>query len=136
MKNIEWSDKVSVGVKGFDDDHRQIFDAINKLYDAYDAGCDHEIIGYIIIDLLNFADEHFETEERVLRQLNYPYIRGQELAHQSFVKQIIDIKNNYVTYSDRSASLKIASLLRDWLIEHIIGMDKKYQDFLNSRGVR
>ena len=136
MTAIEWNDKVSVGVKAFDDEHRQIFAAINKLYDAYSAGSDLDAIGYIIIDLLNYADEHFENEERVLRQFKYPYLRAQELAHQNFVKQIVDIKNNYLTYGDRSASLKIASLLRDWLIEHIMGMDKKYQDFVNARGIR
>ncbi len=135
MPVVEWSEKVSVGIKAFDDDHKQIFTAVNKLYDAYRDGLDNAFIGSIIKDLINFADEHFENEEKALRALNYPETRMQELAHQRFVKQVIDIKNNFQNYDNKNTSLKIASLLRDWLIEHIVGMDKKYQKFLNERGV-
>ena len=60
MPIIGWSEKISVGVKVLDDDHKRIIDIINKLYGDYEQGCDNDTIGCVIGDLLNYADEHFE----------------------------------------------------------------------------
>ena len=132
---IKWSDRLSVGVADFDAAHRQLIAIIDRLFSAHRAAALSAQIESLLAELLRYADEHFEHEEDLLRQHGYPGLRDQEVAHQRFVASVLKIKRDWSNGESSETILKLAGLLKEWLLEHIVGMDRQYQDYLKQRGI-
>ena len=55
--------------------------------------------------------------------------------HNDLVKQVLDFKQKY----DQGAvalSVEMGAFLKDWLVNHILKVDKRYSVYLNQKGVR
>ena len=132
---VEWRVKMSVGVAVLDDDHRHVIAALDSLFVAHRSGGDPERIAAIIDTLIDYADDHFEREEDMLRAHRYPGLRAQELAHQTFATALIRIRAEFKQSPSSAIDIKLATLLKDWLISHILGIDQDYKTFLSERGI-
>ena len=135
MNNLVWTDRLSVGVNDFDEEHKLILIVIDRLFTAYNDGTLVKNIGFIFDELIIYVDGHFRHEEDVLRQHSYPKLRDQEIAHVRFASSVVKLKGEWAQGKSQDTILKLAELLREWLVEHINGMDKQYTDYLNSRGI-
>jgi len=50
------------------------------------------------------------------------------------VTQVVDFRRQFES-GETDASLELMEFLKDWVIKHIKGTDKKYSSFLLSKGV-
>ena len=132
---LEWSERFSVGVAALDDDHKRLISIIDKLFTAHRDGTLSAEVAPILEELIAYTDEHFEHEEDLLRKYSYPGLREQELAHQRFVTSVLKVRLDWNDGESVASVLKLAGLLKGWLIEHIVGMDRQFQGYLNRRGV-
>ena len=132
---LEWSERFSVGVAALDDDHKRLISIIDKLFTAHRDGTLSAEVSPILEELITYTDEHFEHEEDLLRQHAYPGLREQELAHQRFVTSVLKVRLDWNDGESEASVLKLAGLLKGWLVEHIVGMDRQFMDYLNQRGV-
>ncbi|MBF0622001.1 MAG: hypothetical protein HQL54_08745 [Magnetococcales bacterium] len=148
--------KVS-GFKAIDQDHRSLFDLINKLMQD---DPDQQDLFDIIKALHAYAAEHFDREFQLMVACDFPAEMKQEhlLDHARFsnrISQFTDLINSdssrAVTELDKlvqaakaeagidqvdhaSPARQIAAYLTQWLIRHTNQMDQKLFDFIKQTG--
>lgn len=134
MAFFVWNDKYSVGIRELDNQHKQLMNILNELYDAMQNATAQDRIGRIINELTNYTKIHFATEERYMEAHNYPALSSQKVEHQRFIQKVGEFKQDFES-GKIALSLNVANFVKDWLSSHILGSDKNYGPFLNAKGV-
>jgi len=134
MALLTWNDSYSVKVKHLDDQHKKLIDMINQLYDAMKVGKGSEVIGPVLKSLITYTQTHFSTEEQLMKLHGYPDYEIHKNEHTQLVAQVGNIKKE-MDAGKMPLTQHVMNFLRDWLIKHIQGDDKKYGPFLNNKGV-
>lgn len=134
MAIMTWNESYSVNVHSIDDQHKTFFTLINDLHDAMRSGKGKEVLGSTLQALVDYTQTHFSDEERLLRLHGYPDLSKHKAVHDAFVKQTRDLQERFNS-GNTMISVEVMNALKDWLIKHIQGTDKRYSDFLNNKGV-
>lgn len=134
MSIANWNDDYSVKIKEFDDQHKKLFGYINDIHEAMKAKKTKEELGHIITKLLNYTVIHFGNEERYFQKFNYPQAAIQKVEHQVFIDKIKEYQADFKS-GKNLLSIKMINFLKDWLINHINGTDKKYISFFKEKGL-
>jgi hemerythrin-like metal-binding protein len=133
MAFYEWKNSMSVGVNASDDDHKQLIGMINQLHEGMRNGQGKEVLGKILDNLVQYTKFHFAREEEFFDRTGYPaddHIR----EHRELVKQVETLQSRYKS-GESAISIETLDFLRNWLIVHIQGTDKKYSSHLNEHGI-
>jgi hemerythrin len=134
MALIQWASVFSVNVAEIDKQHQKLIALINNLNDAMKQGKGKESLAEIIDELSNYAANHFAFEEKYFDKFGYPAATSHKLEHANFVKKVSEFKNGFD--SGRLAlTIEVMTFLKDWLQNHIQGIDKKYSSFFNEKGL-
>ena len=67
-------------------------------------------------------------------QIAVDALRTHRLEHQRFVQKVGDFKSSYDA-GTIGLSNEVMHFLADWLKDHILGTDKKFSPFFNSKGL-
>jgi hemerythrin-like metal-binding protein len=135
MPLMTWTDRLSVGVKVLDEDHKRLIAMVNELYDAMQAGQGREALGRILDGLVRYTKEHFVREEKFFAQSGYPATAPHKQEHDALTQQVIEVQRKYAAGSAATLTLEVLQFLKKWLINHIQGSDQKYRAHLNARGI-
>lgn len=135
MDFIQWDESLSVKVNEIDEQHKQLIRLINELYNAKKEGRDKAVLQQILDELFNYTFVHFTTEEKNFIRFRYPETEQHQRSHEGFVDKITEFKE---AFYDGSATLSddLFEFLKDWLINHIKGEDRKYIDFFQEKGLK
>lgn len=131
---IKWDKEFSVGIEHFDDEHKILIKLINNLNSAMLEGKSKNVIDKIITELLEYTKFHFGKEEKEMLDIKYPGYSEQKKMHDMFIEKIKVFKNEFES-GEALLSLKIIDFLKDWLLSHIVKVDKKYKEYFNENGV-
>jgi hemerythrin-like metal-binding protein len=123
-----------VKVVRMNEEHQRIFDYINTLHARIkDKAQPAQLLG-TLREFADFTRAHFAHEEELMMRANYSGLPGQQRAHQKLLKQV----GEFITSVESGGSVDLIGMLaffREWLIDHILVMDKKYSNHLNDRGI-
>jgi hemerythrin-like metal-binding protein len=133
MALITWNDSYSVKIKEMDNQHKKLIDLINTLHDAMKVGKGKEAVGEISTALVDYTKRHFSAEEMLMKLHDYPGYEDQKRAHMQLVSQIAVIQKKYE--DGTVLSQDVITFLKNWLVNHIQGMDQKYGPYLIDKGV-
>ncbi|MFA7300837.1 MAG: bacteriohemerythrin [Candidatus Shapirobacteria bacterium] len=132
---LQWEDSYSVGVKVIDDQHKKMFETINKLIDALATVPTKAQVDEIIADLILYKKFHFETEEKYFGEFNYENREEHKLKHQEF-----NVKLDELVLKNGNDSITLAfelvNFLEDWLINHLMTEDQKYVECFAKNGLK
>jgi methyl-accepting chemotaxis protein/hemerythrin len=132
---LTWDDSLSVNIDAIDDQHKVLVDMINGLHEAMRTGKGVKVLAKLVDGLKNYTVDHFATEERLMMQHKYPGYLAHKKEHERFVAKVLEFENAF-THGKASLTMDVMRFLKDWLVGHIKGVDKKYGPFFNERGVR
>jgi hemerythrin len=107
---------------------------VNLLHDSMKSGTGKEALGAIIGGLVSYTESHFADEEQLMEKHSYPGMQEHKFEHEKLVKQVQDLHKQFKS-GQTILTLGVMMFLKDWLIKHIQGDDKKFGAFLNSQGV-
>lgn len=130
---ILWSDSYSVGNKELDSQHKELFNIINKLNTLIDKEITGNSISKLLIDMSNYVEIHFRTEERLLEEINYPGYHDQMNSHEDFILKTIDLFDTYNTDPEAIDLVEINNYLFNWLSEHILKEDMMYKEYFEKK---
>lgn len=136
MPLMEWTDKLSVGVSQFDNEHKKLVAMVNDLFDAVQGGRGKEALAKILDGLIAYTKTHFANEERYFQQHGYPDLAAHKAEHDALAKQVMEVQRKYHSGATATLSMEVMNFLKNWLVRHIQGTDKKYGPFLNGKGVK
>ncbi len=135
MALINWDDSLSVGIESVDKQHMKLVEMINEFYENIRSKSNKEVISALIKDMKNYIEFHFMSEEELLKTNHYPNYMEHKIEHEIFVNKVTDVETRFNS-GQLVLSFEITNFLKDWLKKHIKGTDKKYSDFLISKGVK
>jgi hemerythrin-like metal-binding protein len=132
---IEWNAGVSVGFGPIDEQHKRLFDVMNDLDEAVQAGMGDAITSQLFAELTDYFVEHFETEEQYMIEYVYPSYSPQKEQHDFFVSKVKEFKARADAGQQRVAE-EVLTFLRDWFLNHILKLDKELGRFLAAQGAK
>ena len=134
MAMFVWDDRLSVGVKSIDDQHKELVKMINKLSDAMAAAKGQEVMGQIFDGLIKYTVTHFAHEEKLMTDHGYPGALDHKMKHADLKAQALALQTKAKSGAS-AVTLETLHFLKDWLLTHIKGTDKNFGTFLNGNGV-
>lgn len=134
MALISWSDEFSIHIKEIDDQHRQLLELLNVLFEAMKQGKGRDILGDILNKLVDYTAYHFSTEERLFKQYGYPDAEQHKNEHDAFIVQVLTFQESY-NKGHSLVTKEVLLFLTDWLKGHILQVDKKFGPFLIGKGI-
>lgn len=134
--NLGWSSDLATGVTVIDNQHKEIFNRVDKLSAACSEGKGKEEVLQSLLFLEDYVKEHFAAEERLQVRHAYPGYDDHKSQHSRF---ITDVARLTAEFKAEGASLTLVILtnktLVSWLLQHIKKTDKELADFLRKEGV-
>jgi hemerythrin-like metal-binding protein len=91
------------------------------------------VVGDILLGLVEYAESHFSQEEQFLQKHKFPEYAAHKQVHDDLRKKVSDVIVEYE--NGRAVPASIMMFLSDWLISHIMHVDRKYGDFMVSKGI-
>jgi len=125
--DIQWIAEYSVGNKEIDEQHKALFTMINDFF--HQDGKQAAII--IFQNLSSYIDLHFEAEENLLRQINYPNTEEHIQKHAELREKFHLLQKKLDDYNI-DIHHKIAMFLYNWLAKHILKSDMEYKSYALS----
>jgi hemerythrin len=132
---MEWNSSWVVGIREVDAQHKNLVSLVNGLYDAMSRGEGKKILRPILAELVKYTKAHFAAEEDIMRRTGYREFVPHKQEHDRFTAQALEFQRNFENGSVLISG-QVLDFLRVWLRDHILGTDKKYVPFLQSKGVR
>ncbi len=135
MALFEWKDSFSVTVPKYDLQHKKLISLINDLHAAMGAGKGKDVLEKTFTELLTYTKTHFADEESEFRKHSYPEAFFHVKEHEKLTKEAVKYYDDFIS-GKNTISIELLTFLKDWLMNHIMGTDKKYAAFLTSKGVK
>jgi len=124
MKIITWQENYNTGIAEIDQQHMKLVAILNGLQNAISSQLEEMIITDVLNSLEKYTSYHFETEERLMAESEYPDQTAHEKKHSDFGDKVKYLKENNDNGRNVSAE-EIVKMLSDWLLDHILNDDKK-----------
>ena len=124
----------SINVLILDDQHRVLFDNIERLKQAMLGGQAAAEVPLLLLNLVRFADYHFPTEERLMDTYKYPLRDIHAIEHRVLGMHLRKM-SHLIRHDDKTVALQLMDLLTHWLENHIRTWDARLGEYLNAYGV-
>lgn len=134
MEDFEWDGKYAVGINEIDEQHKKLVELINKLNGAIYAGQGCEKLESVFKELVEYTKNHFTNEEKLLSDNEYPDLSKHKVKHDELTKEVMDFQKKFEG-GMVFITMQVMDFLKNWLVNHIQDIDKKYAPYLKSKGV-
>ena len=124
MTNISWKKDYRVGNATIDSQHQYLFSLANELV----ASKDKSELTNNAMKLFRYVREHFNHEEAVMRQVDYPEYQEHVAMHEEMINQLSAIGSDI--YNDRWSVANLQQFMNKWLTDHILVVDAKLGRFI------
>jgi hemerythrin-like metal-binding protein len=130
-----WSDKEhSVGVAIFDVEHKHLTELMGKVHATLMEEHDRVRARQLMEELIQETRNHFIHEEGALAAAGYPELEAHAAEHAALLAQAQDLLRQF--RAGGLSALAFPIFLKNWLIPHIQGVDRKYASILRRQGLR
>ncbi len=133
MAKFIWDDRYCSGNSVLDEEHRELFDILNRLSGLVDSGdSEDQNLSSLLSELLRYTNHHFDHEEAELRANRYPEAADHLRQHDEFRhlvgEAIFGFKGGTQGMRER-----LLGFLSRWLVGHIQGWDRRFFDFMEAK---
>jgi hemerythrin len=130
MDLMQWDEGMSVGVEELDDQHKTLIALINQTYEAIQTH-DETKLAALVDKMAAYGQEHFATEEKYMRENEFPDLEAHKFQHAKFKTSVEDFRKKLYGRVNLS---QIFVFLSRWLAAHIMDDDMKYTAYMAARG--
>ena len=111
-----------------DTQHQMLFGLIDRIKEV---PFDPEVL----VQLKLYAEHHFSLEETYMEELQYPGAAEHLRAHGRFREELVAMMDVDMTESEILQN-SLSDFLYKWLKLHVLGIDKKLEDFIQKSSVK
>lgn len=131
-KFFEWNDSYRIDDE-IDDQHRGLIDMVNHLHKHLRDDKNMKLYLEVFLEqLVSYVNYHFASEEKAMKAANYLDFEKHVMAHNSLRIRVEEFRAKFMN-NEAELSVSLVPFLKDWLVNHIGGMDKDFGDFLKAR---
>jgi hemerythrin len=111
-----------------DTQHQVLFELIDKIKEVpFDPD--------ILVRLKLYAEHHFILEETYMQELGYPHIDEHIEAHDRFREELEAMLETDPTMGQHLQA-SLSDFLYKWLKLHVLGIDKKLEEFVMNSSAK
>ncbi|MCK8826765.1 bacteriohemerythrin [Natroniella acetigena] len=132
-----WKEKYKIGIEKVDQQHKEIFNRLNNFLNV--VRNDEEMKSKLeeIEKTLDFMGQyvvvHFDSEEKVQQEYNYPHYEEHKEVHDRFKEEIINFKQEFEADKyNEDLVMEFSGRLLTWLINHVADEDQKIADYIQK----
>lgn len=129
---LKWDEELSTGIPQMDEQHRKLIDMLNHFYEAVERGQRDQAIETLLQQAEEYTLYHFNSEEALMREMDYPEFEPHQKAHQNLINEVRSAKERRGR-GDEKAVRELAAFLLSWLYTHIAKTDHKYGEFYRTK---
>lgn len=85
-----------------------------------------------LVELLEYTQEHFRSEERFIKAHGYPHVEEHQRAHHELEREVVKLLDEIAAHRTRTTPLKLNLFVTVWLMEHIMEHDLDYARHLRA----
>ncbi|MEA4834072.1 MAG: bacteriohemerythrin [Anaeromusa sp.] len=125
---LQWKEEYEVGVVEIDEQHQKLIDIANRVYELMrnELALDkYDQIVEILQELKEYTVYHFHFEEGLMQKARYKKRFSHKILHQEFLAQVEAVDLSAVDENQDAYLIQIMDFIANWLIDHIVGEDKK-----------
>jgi hemerythrin-like metal-binding protein len=144
---LRWRAEWELGVGFMDEDHRALaalLDALARRYGVRDGLADGRPVpgdppgaqSSLLADLAALADHtraHFEREEEAMQREGFPDLPDHKSEHDLLLAELTVLMREIESAADQCIRADTLDSLKDWLLGHVLEMDRELAAFLNRR---
>ena len=130
-----WAPAYSVGIELIDQQHKNLVTIVNELHQLMATGTARSQLGKVLAKLIKYTQNHFQTEENLMRTHQYPQYAAHKAEHDHLTQTVLDFQGKFQR-NEIGLTIEVMDFLKDWLAKHILGADKAYGPFLHAQGLR
>lgn len=135
---LRWKNSFTCNIREIDAQHKKLFEIGSKL-NILEPICskidfDDEIYE-VIHELKAYSKYHFAYEEKLLQQYQIEGFEEHKNQHKVFINAVQELERKRTDCNDPIIVIKIITFINDWITAHILQVDMKYKDYLNSKGI-
>ncbi len=134
MQFFPWKEQYRLNISEIDEQHRLLVAMIDRLHTAMAEGKGKSVLDDIITELYNYTKFHFITEERLMSEYDYPGFAQHRREHKELIGKVLAMMERKKENS-LGLSSDLSIMLQEWLNSHILETDKKYSEYLATRGI-
>lgn len=128
-----WKEAFALGIPEVDGEHRHFFEIMNRCARLAAEGATPTSLALVLKELATYAEHHFQHEEAALDRVGCPELPLHRAEHRRFVESLARLEAR-----EAATVLGALALMRDWLLQHILGTDRRYVTWIEKErpGVR
>ena len=129
----KWDSSLETGYEKIDNQHRQLVAAVNNLMEASLTGKGDRAVIDTLEFLTGYAVKHFNDEEKLQVQFDYPDYLNHKRIHDEFKVKVGEIVQK-VNKEGPTADVinEVSSIIGAWLLNHIKGDDFRMAAFVKA----
>ncbi|WP_136524377.1 bacteriohemerythrin [Geomonas ferrireducens] len=131
MTLVEWDETLTLGVQRIDADHEKLVEILNRCYSALMQHDHTHELHDIVVELLDYTQYHFGTEEALMRAARYPAAKAHTAAHRTFIKSIHNFRDRFEA-GESFVAIDVLVFLKDWLVAHIQNTDRSLAQYVTE----
>jgi hemerythrin len=132
--SVEWTKDLSTDIQEIDSQHKELFNRIDVLLDAWASGRSLAEVETILKFLEAYMVVHFKTEERYMTRYAYTNRTAHTAQHSVFVKSFEKLKKRYFQKgADAELIADTNELIVDWFRNHIRYVDRAFGMFVKLK---
>ena len=133
MRPFKLDERLLMGIQKIDQQHNQFVDLLNRMVVSLHHPYAEEEMEHLIIELSDFARHHFDTEEELLRDINFPKIRDHSIAHIRFDNKVKIFSDSLLVQNTNFDQFVLFNF--KWLEDHIKSFDTDYYRYVTKHNL-
>jgi hemerythrin len=132
---VRWTPELSIGHSLIDEQHRELLKNNNTLIETVLQGKQVAEIEKVISFLNDYVVNHYQTEEELMQQHEYPFFKIHKQQHERFVHYFVELKEEISKFKKNRLYLlfRIKIFIVDWLVNHLTKEDMHFGQFLKNK---
>lgn len=128
---------MGTGVPEIDKQHKELIDRLNTLIDAMKAGKGREELKPILRFIADYTKWHFSHEEGCMERNRCPLAKANKDAHTQFINTFNSLAGRIEQEGATvSLVLEVQRQLGDWIVRHIMRVDKHLNACINDKAAK
>lgn len=121
---IAWQPAMVIGHPLIDYDHRTLLELVNQI--AIPATRQDPIaLEFVLDELLSYTAYHFAREEALMAASGYPHQAEHQEVHARMINEVRQLQGRLM-HPSAGLGDELQDFLERWLIQHIMGEDRRY----------
>jgi len=132
---LVWKKDYELGIEIIDRQHRKYIETLNGFYLVINQGLQAERLRALFGELEDYINLHLQTEEKYFAEFNYDGTAEHLAQHEEFRNQLAKFKKE-IESQKWEVVAETVDYLENWLLNHILVIDKKYVPCFLAHGLK